>query len=393
MNKTLLTTVLSATLASGVASAGTKEVIETKPSSPCGDWCESLKTVGQIYKGDGVVNEFAIFGRFHYNVANTSGDIDGPFDQDFSENFTEIRRLRIGAKAKFFNRLLAYANMDLEDGGPNDNQLGYGGMFEAYLKYDTGAILGFDNTSVQYGRVEYKFGQENHTSSKKIKTVERSVLTNFFYQAALPTSFLLNAEKGDWSGSLGILSTDYSEDFASWNAGIALYATTEFKAGPGEVLLDATYVDVNGDEDDIFGYEWALSAAYTLPVGAWEVVFNAMYGEIEDGDAAYGFYVMPSIYLIEDKLEFVARYTYMAADEDIIPASRYATRAAAEEIGVSNGEIVGEEYQSIYAGLNWYFCGHNSKLQGGVEYETLDNDSFDTDGDAVTFWLGYRMYF
>ncbi|WP_159434953.1 hypothetical protein [Rubritalea squalenifaciens] len=50
----------------------------------------------------------------------------------------------------------------------------------------------------------------------------------------------------------------------------------------------------------------------------------------------------------------------MAADEDIIPVSRYSSRAAAEAIGVSRGEIVGEEHHSIYAGLNWYLCGHNS---------------------------------
>ena len=39
----------------------------------------------------------------------------------------------------------------------------------------------------------------------------------------------------------------------------------------------------------------------------------------------YGLVVMPSTYLIDDKLEFVARYVYQASegDEGIRPNSRY----------------------------------------------------------------------
>ena len=51
----------------------------------------------------------------------------------------------------------------------------------------------------------------------------------------------------------------------------------------------------------------------------------------------------------------------------------------------------GDSYHSIYAGLNYYLCGNNSKVQVGAEYETLDT----TDGDAnnTTLWAAYRMYF
>ena len=33
-----------------------------------------------------------------------------------------------------------------------------------------------------------------------------------------------------------------------------------------------------------------------------------------------------------------------------------------------------DSYHSIYAGLNYYLCGNNSKVQVGAEYETLDTD-------------------
>ena len=38
----------------------------------------------------------------------------------------------------------------------------------------------------------------------------------------------------------------------------------------------------------LVSFEWAASAAYTTEVGAWEVMANVLYGESQDGDAAYG---------------------------------------------------------------------------------------------------------
>ena len=37
---------------------------------------------------------------------------------------------------------------------------------------------------------------------------------------------------------------------------------------------------------------------------------NVLYGEQQDGDAVYGLVIMPSTFLIDDSLEFVARYQY-----------------------------------------------------------------------------------
>ena len=58
---------------------------------------------------------------------------------------------------------------------------------------------------------------------------------------------------------------------------------------------------------------------------------NVLYGESQDGDAAYGLVLMPSTFLIEDSLEFVARYQYAGADnDDLSLTSRYAKRAGGD---------------------------------------------------------------
>ena len=98
---------------------------------------------------------------------------------------------------------------------------------------------------------------------------------------------------------------------------------------------------------------------------------------------------MPSYWLVEDKWEAVARYSYQGSDEDngIRTNSRYARRDHGGDVNSGRGD----EHHSIYGGLNYYLCGHKSKIMTGIEWETLDTTSGDV--DASTLWLAYRTYF
>jgi hypothetical protein len=51
----------------------------------------------------------------------------------------------------------------------------------------------------------------------------------------------------------------------------------------------------------------------------------------------------------------------------------------------------GDNHHSFYTGLNYYLCGQNLKIQGGIEYQTLDTPvgNFDT----LTYLLGFRTFF
>ena len=128
------------------------------------------------------------------------------------------------------------------------------------------------------------------------------------------------------------------------------------------------------------GYKWAASVSYETQIANWNLMVNAIYGDNGDSTYAgrksrsgnfYGLVVMPSTFIIEDKLEFVARYAYQGASEDegIRTNSRYVRRDHGPVVNANIGGGRGDEHHSIYAGLNYYFCGHGMKVQAGVEHE------------------------
>ncbi|MDG1357635.1 MAG: porin [Akkermansiaceae bacterium] len=380
-------TVFTAISLSGSALAG-DVVAEAPAPSNNGSWCESLNDFGKFYKNDNAsfIQEMKFFGRFQWQAGSVDGD---DFSGDsVNDDFTEIRRLRIGTQVKFFNQFKLKVEANLEEGGPNDHEFGYDGLDVAELSYSAGDIMGFEDVALTYGRQKFKFSQEAHTSSKKIKTIERSNISNFFYGSYRPTGLTVSGKKGGVKSTFSVFSTDIDDELAQWGEGLAYYGNLQFDAAGGNVNLDLIYNDVDADEVDLFSrFEWAASAAYTTEVGAWELMANVLYGESQDGDAAYGVVLMPSTFLIEESLEFVARYQYAGADnDDLSLTSRYAKRAGGD-IGDK-----GNENHTLYAGLNYYLCGNSSKVQVGVEYETMEQEDGD-DADATTLWAAYRMYF
>ena len=99
---------------------------------------------------------------------------------------------------------------------------------------------------------------------------------------------------------------------------------------------------------------------------------------------------MASRDLIADKLEAVVRYSAQGSDEaeGIRSNSRYFRRSK-HTANVNSGR--GDAHQSIYAGLNYFVCGHNAKIMTGVEWESLEAPA--GDADALTLWLAFRTYF
>ena len=370
------------------AFAGPDPIVDSPAPTPSnGDWCNSLKTFGKFYSNSDAsfIQELKFFGRFQWQAASVDGDDYS--GSSVSDDFTEIRRFRIGTQVKFLNHFKLKVNANLEDGGPNDHSFGYHSLDEAKVTYSAGDILGFEGVNITYGRHKFTFSQEAHNSSKKIKTIERSNIANYFYGSARPTGLTISGKKGGVKGTLGIFSTDTDTELAGWGEGIAYYANLQFKAAGGNVNIDLLYNDVSMGDVDAFGYEWGASAAYTRTIGSWDVMANILFGERHDGDAVYGFVLMPSTFLIEDRLEFVARYQFAGSDDDNLKlTSRYAKRA-----GGNIGDK-GSENHTLYAGLNYYLCDHNAKFQVGVEYETMDQEDGDS-ADATTLWAAYRMYF
>ncbi|MEJ6829989.1 MAG: porin [Akkermansiaceae bacterium] len=403
MNRKLIQAIgVGVTATTFSALAGDMSVAAPTPANN-GNWCDTFKGIGTIYKdtSNPYIQEVKFFGRAHYQFSHTDGDYNGT---DFHSNGGELRRLRFGTSIKFLNDFKLVGRVNLEDGGYRDDSLAYDNFDELYLTYNVGDLGSFEDVSLTYGRMKVSVGGEEHMSSKKIKTVERSNLNNT-YGSIRPTGLMAKAGLGGVTYSVGIFSTDtgpidpVTDDFAKrdalgdWNEGIAYYASAEFEVASGDVIADFLYNDADSSDEDAIGYEWVASLSHMTEIGNWDLLLNATYGESHAGDSVYGVVVMPSTFLIEDKLEAVVRYQYAGSnDGDGLKINSRAVRNSYSDY--TNGATSidsGDENHTIYAGLNYYLCDHNAKVMLGAEYETLDGDGVDL--EATTLWAAFRMYF
>ena len=156
-----------------------------------------------------------------------------------------------------------------------------------------------------------------------------------------------------------------------------------------------------GDDRMLTDVNWAASAWTVIAEGPWTWRANVVYGEADSTLAArdgrfWGFVGTAQYWLLEDRLEAVARYHYQGAEnrEGIRLYSRYARIAGAaanEDIDLLAGGY-GDQQHALYLGLNWLLCGHQLKLMAGVELEQLKSGSTEV-YEGLTYWLGLRHFF
>ncbi len=369
-----------------------------------GDWCRLLtEDLGSpIYSNDDamLIQAVKFFGRAHVQFAST--DIDGVNGVDDSETFDEVRRFRLGTQVQILKHFKLKANANfVSDGKPKggSRDFGYQSLDVALVSFDAGALLGggaLDGVNVSVGRHKVTMTNEVHTSSKKIKTVERSAVANKVYQILRLSGITLEKSKDNFSGTLGVFSTEDTPELSGETDGLALYANGSWELQSGDSLIaDFLYNDAHGTPDNEVGlYEWAVALAYLTEKNGWDILLQGTLGDNGDDGAGerggnfWGFVAMASRDLT-DKIEAVVRYSYQGADEaeGIATNSRYLRRNHDADVGGGRGD----QHHSIYAGLNYYACGHNAKIMTGIELETLDTAGGDV--DALTLWLALRTYF
>ncbi|MDB4369315.1 OprO/OprP family phosphate-selective porin [Akkermansiaceae bacterium] len=406
----------TAILALTVVGAFAGETIQEaeKPENN-GDWCDRFDSLSQIYKDkeNPYIQEIELYFRAHYQFGYTDGDNLG---QNFSGHGGEFRRFRVGAAVEFLDGFKLVGRINVEEGGYRDDKIGYDDFDQLYLEYDFGDVGVFENVVLGYGRYKIAVGGEEHDSSRDIKTVERSNLNNYFAPDR-STGVSLEAEYGEVKMHFGVFTTDEAEalanwnagvDFgvftpdeaealANWNAGVAYYASFNFDVGKKkELIVDFIYNDINAEgqdpdnNSDSIGYEWAASVTHLSEIGKIDLFLNATYGKTHAGDSVYGVVVMPSTFLIEDKLEAVVRYQYAASDAvDGFSINKRNVDNVADADGVGIG--AGDSNHTIYAGLNYFLCEDHAKFQIGAENETLTGGF--TNVEATTLWAAFKLDF
>lgn len=375
--------------------SGSKDADVEKPKEKKkneGDWCETLEDLGKVYreKDNRWIQRIVFSGRMHNQWGYTDGSDNG---RDFSNDGYELHRLRLGVDIEFLDNFTFSTSANFNRGYFRDTSIGYDGLDQMVLEYDFDEIGPFDKVRIGYGRHKIGFGGEENMSSNQIKTIERSVLNDEFAGERV-TGFQGSFEVGDNIDFLwGIYSTDFSEkSLGSWNGGILYHLGTDFDLFDGHLDIQAIYSDASRSENEVYDYRWAVTATYETEVGIFDLFTNFTYGEDYNGDAVYGFVVMPSTEIIKNKLEAVIRYQWAHSEDGDLRAQRRNTRLVAEgDFGFGIGLPDGEYNQNIYAGLNYFLCDDNAKAMFGVEYER--NRGGEADTEATTVWGGLRFYF
>ena len=282
-----------------------------------------------------------------------------------------------------------------------DLDWGYDTFDEAIFSFDIGQAFGsgpFDSLKLNYGRFKVNMTEEVHTSSKKILTPERSAVANKLYGVNNRISgFTLDAGKDEWSGTIGVFSSEDDADFiGGFNDGIAYYLSVRHQTtDEWAFMLDAIGLDRKGTDNNL-GYNWAVALNAIYEQDRAGIISTLVIGEnspgvVNRGGAFHGLVLMPWYWLVEEKLQAVVQYQYSGADqsEGIRTNSRYVRARHSPGVNVNGGR--GDELHTLYSGLNWYLCGHNTKIMAGIEYATLDTPAGDV--NALTYVMAFRAYF
>ncbi len=364
-------------LAASPLTAGTVSVAQGKSAGPLSkveqpgatSGYDALWALPTLYKADsGFLNEIRIIGR--YQGQYWDADSDAASESDYSN-----RRARLGLRASLMDKKLTF-NTEVSSSDKFDPL--YNEITEAWLEYKPSG-----NFTIRAGKFMPAFGYDYGISSREIITFERSQLPNqmgIFFTPGVRLTYV----EGPWTFALSGFSNNPDQEFGGLDGGFSVLPSVALdvsqQLGMDKASLRLDYLNSSHEADDtrLNFFDHAISLSFSGKQGAMGLNSDIMTGMGDKGDASM-FMIMPT-YDITEKLQAVVRFTYSTGDEGALkPQRRYEGRA---------GSVAGDQYQSIYGGLNYYLYGHRLKTMLGAEYSSMDGSE-----DVLTLLAGLRLYF
>jgi len=347
-------------------------------------WCERLWEYPTIYKNDdsAFFNEFRFVGRAHFDEYTI--DSDAGADQDWI-----VRRLRIGAKARFFHNLDLHVELDFNPQSQFVGNPAYQRLTDAYLAWKFS-----DAAKLTVGKQSAKFTLDGSTSSNELITIDRNNLANnLWFSTEYIPGVTLGGKLKEWQYNAGVFSGGTADkEFGEFDAGTFELFSLGYDFGKllnvKKALLRADYVHNEPDADSTFTrpFENIGALVFQLDAGRWgfsaELAGGTGFGTQSD---VWGLTAMP-YYNVTKQLQAVFRYNYLASEDPRgVRLARYDTFVSGQR---------GDEYHEFYGGLNYYICGHRLKVQTGVSYVSL-NDTTVENGEyhAWQWTTGLRISF
>lgn len=339
------------------------------------------------------IQEFTLLGRFMAQYADSSiaegGGGSAGVPDFFRWGDVEIRRWRIGARARIFSQWLLESNINVRP----DLSPFYLSIYDAHLTWVHSPLF-----QVILGKSKIPFTAEYDISSVRILTLERSLLTNQIITTPL-TGLTVRGENDLWRYRVGIYANDMRpfNEFSEFNQGVAFL--TKLTYNFGETWgLDHAWVGIDSflhTEPTNNGgppYTRAFAVTADLEKGRARLISDILWsGGI--GAENFGVMFMPS-WRISEKWQVVFRYhgAVSTRQDGLAPSLRY-DRLDPSTVSQLPGDGLGDRLQTFYRGINYYIRGHQFKIMNGIEYQNLSGGKNGGGFDGWTYFTGFRMFF
>jgi hypothetical protein len=385
------------TLAS--AQDGTTEYVEPNAF-------EKLWSYATLYKDDmnPILQEFKLRGRYQGQYWDTDAD-------QGSQSNWEDRRSRFGFDAKLYDKKVE-ARFDFQSNDQFNDF--YDGLVDAYLRWKPKKWLSFTA-----GKNKPMIGQYDWLESTNSQpTFERSQIFN---QLGINRAAGLTAEgtldeiswrAGVYTNSTPATTADPVTKIASGKFGDGEFGDFtgghSFSLGAGydfKHLLNVVKADFRVDwlhsdrfKSDLVNnkYDDNVSSTFWVKEGYAAVVLEGFYAtggdysastKKSDGSDVYGFFIQPTYDIIPNKLQLVGRYSHSESEgsRGVVGQSRYEKKVATKS-------VLGDAYDSLYGGVQYFINGDKLKVLAGAEWARLQTNKGDS-YDGVTYLSGIRFSF
>ncbi|NWK56414.1 hypothetical protein HW115_12390 [Verrucomicrobiaceae bacterium N1E253] len=349
-----------------------------------------------------------IYGNPHWQYAHVSGT--DALGNDFNGHESILRRFELGVRLHFLNYFTASISTDVEDDGKAKDDNSYDSL--DYALYSSDIIFDaqdafnwecYDQFQLRLGYFKVPSNAGWATSSNSMRAIERASLSNY----SSPSDSLgamISARRGRWDFDLGIFSGDEIDNGFDSERGSFWLGHIGYMFGKRE-RLDSLRTDLRvlvsnaPEKGETFQQDWVVSWSTVMRRQHWRMMSDFIIGENGDHNTPsqngtyWGINIMPSVWLLEDRLEAIFRYQYVEADRrNGFRVSSHSIRRIADQEGAFINDGYGDKHQSLYAGLNYYICGDNTKIMAGVQWDDLTSRNKQV-FEGLSTWFAVRLYF
>lgn len=333
-----------------------------------------------------IASSFKIGGRLQGQYAGLHTDIkDTGDDPDPTRHFF-MRRVYVGASAKFGDQWSAKVTYDLASAG----------FDAAYLQYVVN-----DNNLINIGLRKVNFAYEETISSGSIPAIERSGVTRYFVEpyngrrlggGSYRVGLFYDGKAGNFFYGASVTNPERPRNAVDaaaqgdvFNNGLAFWGNVGYQTNfdGGGLIVGAGFGHMN-DQGGIVGTgeDLTVGSVYTdTRLGDFRLIAEVLMSDAGDSKP-WGYHVQP-IYAFNQYIEGVARFSYTDSDGRGIRTSDGIRSAP-------SGGTMDKLYEG-YLGANWFIKGNDLKLQGGVVLGKSKDGVDGSSAEATTFGIRSQM--